>query len=82
MDNILIRLEEVDEHILERASDRTFTTYAENGIVSIDTMLVAIEDLVDEIDNLKDKIQDLEQQLEEGPVKDYYDYYGVSRNDF
>lgn len=82
MDNILIRLNETDEHTIERASDRTFTSYAENGIISVDTLLVAIDDLVDEIDNLKDKIQDLEQQLKEGPVKDYYDYYGVSRNDF
>lgn len=80
MENILIRLNETDEHIIERASDRTFTSYAENGIVSVDTLITAIDDLVDEIDHLKDEIQNLEQQEE--PIRDYYDYYGVSRNDF
>lgn len=82
MDNILIRLSETDEHIIERASDRTFTSYAENGIISIDSLLVAIDDLVDEIDKLKEEISSLEQQMEEGGITDYYDYYGVSRNDF
>ena len=80
MDNILIRLNETDEHTIERASDRTFTSYAENGIISVDTLLVAIDDLVDEIDKLKEEIEDLENQEE--PIRDYYDYYGVSRNDF
>ena len=80
MDNILIRLNETDEHTIERASDRTFTSYAENGIISVDTLLVAIDDLVDEIDKLKEEIEELENQEE--PIKDYYDYYGVSRNDF
>lgn len=80
MDNILIRLGETDEHIIERASNRTSTSYAENGIISIDTLLVAIDDLVDEIDKLKEEIEDLENQEE--PIRDYYDYYGVSRNDF
>lgn len=82
MENVLIRLEEIDEHIIERASERTFTSYAENGIISIDSLLVAIDDLVSEIDHLKEEIQDLEEQAQEGPIKDYYDYYGVSRNDF
>lgn len=80
MENILIRLNEVDEHIIERAGDRTLTAYSENGIVSIEALLGAIDDLVDIIDDLKDEIRDLENQEE--PIKDYYDYYGVSRNDF
>ena len=80
MDNILIRLNETDEHTIERAGDRTLTSYAENGIISVDTLLVAIDDLVDEIDKLKEEIEDLENQEE--PIRDYYDYYGVSRNDF
>ncbi len=82
MENILIRLNETDEHIIERASDRTFTSYAENGIVSVDALITAIDDLVDEVDHLKEEIQNLEQQAEEGRITDYYDYYGVSRNDF
>lgn len=80
MENILIRLNETDEHIIEKASERTFTNYSENGIISIDTLLTIIDDLVDQIDHLKEDIDDLENQEE--PIKDYYDYYGVSRNDF
>ena len=80
MENILIRLNETDKHIIEIASDRTMTEYTENGIVSIDTLLVAIGDLVDTIDKLREDIDELENQEE--PIKDYYDYYGVSRNDF
>lgn len=82
MENVLIRLEEVDKHIIERASDRTMTTYTENDIISVDSLLIAIENLIDEIDDLKDEIRSLEEQATEGPIKDYYDYYGVSRNDF
>lgn len=82
MENVLIRLEEVDKHIIERASDRTMTTYTENDIISVYNLLVAIDDLVDEIDDLRDEIRSLEEQATEGRITDYYDYYGVSRNDF
>lgn len=80
MENVLIRLEEVDKHIIERASNRTMTTYTENDIISVDSLLVAIDDLVDEIDKLREDIDELENQEEK--ITDYYDYYGVSRNDF
>lgn len=65
MENVLIRLEEVDEHIIERAGKRTNSNYIKNGIISIDTLIGIIDNLVDEIDDLKEEIQHIEQNIQD-----------------
>ena len=54
--------------------------FPNQDLISIEELLAIIEELDSEVDRLKEKISDLENQEE--PIKDYYDYYGVSRNDF
>ena len=54
--------------------------FPNQDLISIEELLGVIEELDSEVDRLKEKISDLENQEE--PIKDYYDYYGVSRNDF
>lgn len=82
MDNVLIKLNETDRRTIDRASNLTITSYTDNGIVSVDTLLTIIEDLINEISDLNEQASNLEEQMKEEPIKDYYDYYGVSRNDF
>lgn len=72
MEQVLIRKSELNKWIAKY--------FLNQDLISIEELLSVIEELDKEVDRLKEKISDLENQEE--PIKDYYDYYGVSRNDF
>lgn len=72
MDQVFIRKIDLNKWIAKY--------YPNQDLISVDDLLSVIEDLDSEIESLKEKIEELENQEE--PIKDYYDYYGVSRNDF
>lgn len=58
--------------------DRLFKN---KDIISVEDIIVELEEAYGEIEHLEEEIEDLENGDNE-PIKDYYDYYGVSRNDF
>ena len=72
MDLVFIRKEDLNKWIAKY--------YPNQDLISVDDLLSVIEDLDSEINGLKEKIEELENQEE--PIRDYYDYYGVSRNNF
>lgn len=83
----MIKLEERDYKLLERVSDKLSTKYEilqlkDEHYIESDNLLVIVEDLLDRINDLEEELEDKEQELHQEPIKDYYDEYGVSRNDF
>lgn len=74
MDNVYIKKEDLNKWVAK---------FFNEDLITIEDLISAIEELDEEIGSLKDKIRDLEYELEnqEEPITDYYDYYGVSRND-
>ena len=72
MEQVFIRKEDLNKWLAEH--------FPNKDLISVDDLLSEIEDLDSEITRLEEKIEELENQEE--PIKDYYDYYGVSRKDF
>ena len=73
MEQVFIRKDDLNKWIAKYCPDN-------KDLISIEDLLSIIEDLDDEVSRLEEEIRDLENQEE--PIRDYYDYYGVSRNDF
>ena len=84
MENIILRLEEIDMNVVNRANKKLNYQEVDNQ-VSVEDLLNLIDELVDEVDRLEDKYKDLEHEIEEyyTPRRiDPYEEYGVNRNDF
>lgn len=76
-----------------RVEDETFTKYnnlavdkeKERVLVDSDTINAMLEDLITELGVMKEKYQDLQDDLNNNYEKkevDYYEEYGLNRNDF
>lgn len=83
----------LDNDLVVKVSDATFTDYEvskvnneeEKIFISSDIVEAMLEDLVCEIEVLKEKYKDLQDDLENNYEKkevDYYEEYGLNRNDF
>lgn len=78
-------IDERDMKLLKKISDITNIGY---GIIEVptvgsyienDSLIVMLEDLLTEYNKLEEDFEDYKNQEE---IKDEYDFYGVSRNDF
>ena len=78
MDNIYIKKDDLFEH---KATYNLLNKLFVKDLISVDDLICKIEDLSSEIEELKEQIEDMENADEE-PIRDPYDYYGVSRNNF
>lgn len=76
-----------------RVQEETFTEYnnlavdkeKERVLVDSDTINAMLEDLITELGVMKEKYQDLQDDLNNNYEKkevDYYEEYGLNRNDF
>jgi hypothetical protein len=83
----------LDNDLVVKVSDATFTGYEvskvnneeEKIFISSEIVEAMLEDLVCEIEVLKEKYKDLQDDLENNYEKkevDYYEEYGLNRNDF
>lgn len=83
----------LDNDLVVKVSDATFTDYEvskvnneeEKIFISSEIVEAMLEDLVCEIEVLKEKYKDLQDDLENNYEKkevDYYEEYGLNRNDF
>lgn len=79
-------LSDEDLEKLEKIAEVTGVDYELRGnLVPVDSLIYALKDMLYEYHKKEEKIEELEQDIEDNyePKKiDYYDYYGVSRNDF
>lgn len=83
----------IDLNLFFKIQEATFTQYdniaivkdKEMALITSETIESMLEDLICEIDVLKEKYQDLQDDLENNYEKraiNYYDEYGLNREDF
>lgn len=73
----------IDEELLKKVIDITDVDYT--GELELEDIKNIIKDLVCEYNVLKEKLEDKEEHCKEWHVEkqvDWYDYYGVGRDDF
>lgn len=64
MEDVLLKLKELDMKIVNRGNKRL--GYEENDeIVSVDWLLTLIDELVDEVDGLEERYEDLQSDVDE-----------------
>lgn len=74
---------EDEKKTLEEVSDITGVDYVTD--MKVGDLINALSDMVVEYNNKNEELEDLEEDVNENYTRkeiDYYDYYGVSRNDF